>query len=60
MSDHTELQSKNRQEEIEEVTSKVLSFKPTKIAVEMVTENNKDLNNKYKQYKFNNYQFRNK
>lgn len=50
MSDYDEFHSKNRQDEIEEVIAKVLNFKPTKIAVEMVADKNIDLNNKYKQY----------
>jgi hypothetical protein len=56
MSDYAELHSKQRQDEIEEVISKVIDYKPTKIAVEMVADKNRDLNNTYKQYNFGNYQ----
>lgn len=55
MSDYAELDSKKRQDEIEEVISKVENFKPTKIAVEMVADMNKDLNNTYKHYRSGNY-----
>ncbi|MFJ7826550.1 DUF5694 domain-containing protein [Psychrobacillus sp. NPDC096623] len=50
MNDYAELCAQNRQDEIEEVITNLLNFKPTKIAVEMVADKNKDLNNKYKQY----------
>ena len=55
MREYAELHSKNRQKEIEEVITKLVNFKPTKIAVEMVAELNEDLNNKYKQFNSGDY-----
>ncbi|WP_269432404.1 DUF5694 domain-containing protein [Bacillus sp. FJAT-22090] len=51
MSEHEGLNSERRQTEIEELVSKLSSFKPTKIAVEMVPEDCEYCNEKYKQYK---------
>ncbi|SDN12323.1 hypothetical protein SAMN05518871_103354 [Psychrobacillus sp. OK028] len=50
MNDYAELHAQKRQDEIEEVITNLVNFKPTKIAVEMVVEKNIDLKNKYKQY----------
>lgn len=51
MSEHEGLNSERRQTEIEELVSKLASFKPTKIAVEMIPEDSEYCNEKYKQYK---------
>lgn len=51
MSEHEGLLSEGRQTEIDELVSKLASFKPTKIAVEMVTGDSEYCNEKYKQYK---------
>lgn len=55
MSEYEDLYSDKRQTEIEQLVSKVASFEPTKIAVEMVADKNEVLNNKYKQYKLGTY-----
>ncbi|WP_025784435.1 DUF5694 domain-containing protein [Sporosarcina sp. D27] len=51
MFEHDDLNSEKRQTEIEELVSKLAIFKPTKIAVEMVAEENVELNEKYIHYK---------
>ena len=56
MSEHKGLDSEKRQNEIEELVSKLENFKPTKIAVEMVPEDSECYNEKYKQYKLGTYQ----
>lgn len=55
MSEHKGLNSERRQTEIEELVSKLVSFKPTKIAVEMVPKDSEYCNEKYKQYKLGTY-----
>lgn len=55
MAEQEDLYSKNRQNEIRELVSKVANFKPTKIAVEMAVEDKDVLNERYKQYKNGNY-----
>lgn len=55
MSEYEELNSKNRQTEIEELVLKVAKFEPTKIAVEMEAEKKEDLNEKYKKYTLGSY-----
>lgn len=55
MFEHEDLYSVKRQTEIKELVSKLASFKPTKIAVEMVVEENEILNEKYRQYKLGTY-----
>ena len=56
MSQHGGLNSERRQTEIEELVSKLESFKPTKIAVEMVPGDSEDCNEKYKKYKLGTYE----
>ena len=56
MSEHEGLYSEKRQNEIEEFVSKLANFKPTKIAVEMVSEDSEFCNERYKQYKLGTYQ----
>lgn len=55
MVEHEDLYSEKRQTEITELVSKLADFEPTKIAVEMVVEENEALNEKYRQYKLNTY-----
>ncbi|RTR35156.1 hypothetical protein EKG37_04535 [Robertmurraya yapensis] len=55
MVEHEDLCSEKRQTEITELVSKLANFEPTKIAVEMVVEENEALNEKYRQYKLNTY-----
>lgn len=55
MSEHEGLFSERRQTEIGDLVSILADFKPTKIAVEMIVENSKILNEKYEQYKLSNY-----
>ncbi len=56
MFEHEDLYSEKRQAEIEELVSTLEKFKPTKIAVEMVPEDNEYCNEKYKQYKMGTYE----
>ncbi|MGN7408693.1 DUF5694 domain-containing protein [Sporosarcina sp. SAFN-010] len=51
MFEHEGLNSETRQTEIEELVSKLAIYKPTKIAVEMVAEENEEFNEKYIQYR---------
>lgn len=56
---HTEIDnllSKTRQQEIREVVDRLKHFNPTKVAVEVVTENDEAINNKYKAYIDGNFQ----
>ena len=55
MSEYESLSSERRQTEMEELVSKLASFKPTKIAVEMIPEHGEDCNEKFKQYKLGSY-----
>ncbi|PEB51091.1 hypothetical protein CON65_00995 [Bacillus pseudomycoides] len=55
MSEHEELLSDRRQAEIEELVSFVQKFSPTKIAVEVITDENDRLNEQFKQYKLGTY-----
>ncbi|WP_227521529.1 DUF5694 domain-containing protein [Bacillus alkalisoli] len=55
MSNFEELNSKERQEEIINLVCKLEEFYPTKIAVEMVADNNEDLNRNYQLYKHGNF-----
>ncbi len=55
MSGHEGLYSEKRQIEIKEIVSKLADFKPTKIAVEMVSEDRDYYNEKYKRYKRDSY-----
>ncbi|MFS0752461.1 DUF5694 domain-containing protein [Oceanobacillus sp. 1P07AA] len=55
MAEHEGLYSNRRQTEIEELVSKLVNFKPTKIAVEMVPEDSVFTNEKYRQYKLGTY-----
>ncbi|MCM3741888.1 DUF5694 domain-containing protein [Oceanobacillus luteolus] len=50
MAEHEDLYSEKRQIEIEDLVSKLASFKPTKIAVEMAVDKTELLNNKYRKY----------
>jgi hypothetical protein len=56
MSEYENLDSNKRQKEIEEVANKVVSFNPSKIAVEMITDKNDELNRKFINYKSNTYE----
>ena len=58
MSEHEGLDSEKRQNEIEELVTKIEAFQPTKIAVEMVPEDSESFNEEYKQYKLGTYQLR--
>lgn len=49
------LDSERRQTEIEELVSKLASYNPTKIAIEMVPEESEYCNEKYKRYKLGTY-----
>lgn len=55
MSEHEELYAENRQREIEQLVNELASYKPTKIAVEMVVEGHENLNRKYNDYKQGKY-----
>ncbi|CAG9621758.1 DUF5694 domain-containing protein [Sutcliffiella rhizosphaerae] len=55
MSSYEELNSQERQEEINELVSKLEKFHPTKIAVEMEVSKNEELNKRYRLYKYGNY-----
>lgn len=55
MSENEEFLSDRRQAEIEELVSLVQKFSPTKIAVEVITDENDRLNEQFKQYKLGTY-----
>lgn len=55
MSEHENLDSEKRQIEIEELVSKLASFEPTKIAVEMAVDKAELLNEKYTKYNVGTY-----
>jgi hypothetical protein len=56
MSEQENLNSHQRQKEIEEVVNRLISFKPSKVAVEMITDKNEELNQKFNNYKSNTYE----
>ncbi len=51
MSEYDGLNSEKRQQEIAELVSQLETFKPTKIAVEMLPEDRESYNNEFNQYK---------